>query len=213
MPQPIPPLITLAPEGDVLLDICDSSPANENTNHRSAQYLVASQVLCAASPVFSKMFSRASPFAEAVSLRDQSRQQPVTVELDDNPGAFQVVLNTLHFRNRHVTKVAPLRTMLAIAKIIDKYHLHEALMLLTNSWQTAAKNMDVPLPEKLIMAWAFRYEELFTEATSWILQRGSWVPGLGLVFQEEGVQIVLSECLPECLIGMFYHGLCKSFFS
>jgi len=195
------PLITLAPEGDVILDISDSPATSDYNDHPHTQYLVASQVLCVASPVFRTMFSKTSPFEEAASLYDPTRTMPITVTLEDNPGAFEIVLDVLHLRNRHVERQLQLPTLLAIAKISDKYQLYEALMLVTDLWRTTIMNMDAALPEKVILAWAFRYEGLFRETTREILKQSFYVRRHRLVLVQGFSLTWLSECLPECLIG------------
>jgi hypothetical protein len=200
-----PPLITLAPEGDVILDICDLPAPSNDTDSPRTQYRVASQALCAASPVFRMMFSKTSPFEEATSLHDPSRTVPITVKLEDNSVAFEVVLNVLHFRNRHVEKQPALPMLLVIAKITDKYQLYEALMFVTDSWYTIIKESDVTLLEKVTLAWAFRYEELFRETTREILKSVelSFSSFPYVVVIGDSVTIsYLSEYFPECLTSM-----------
>ncbi|KAF8253270.1 hypothetical protein K440DRAFT_657273 [Wilcoxina mikolae CBS 423.85] len=182
-----PPLITLAAEGDVILDISESSA----TDYPRTQYLVASQVLSAASPVFRTMFSKSSPFEEAQKLHDPNRKMPITVALEDDPAAFEVVLNVLHFRNRRVEKQPDLPMLLAIAKISDKYQLYEALMFITDTWYTTVQESDASLEKKTALAWAFHYEDLFRETTREIIKS---VTGSGRL-------VIGSGCLPECLIN------------
>jgi len=76
-------------------------------------------------------------------------------------------------------------------------------MFITNSWYTIIKESDVTLLEKVTLAWTFRYEELFRETTREILK----VVELSCldspyVLGDSATIWYLSECLPECLIGM-----------
>ncbi|KAF8532964.1 hypothetical protein BDD12DRAFT_867688 [Trichophaea hybrida] len=191
-----PSFITLAAEGDVILDISES-PASDCPR---TQYLVASQVLSAASPVFRTMFSKTSPFEEAQKLHDPNRNMPITVALEDDPAAFEVVLNILHFRNRRVEKQPDLPRLLAIATISDKYQLYEALMFVTNSWYTAIKELDASLEKKALLAWAFHYEDLFHETTGEIIRHVNDFGRLTMGFGMVSAGPMLSEYLPECLI-------------
>ncbi|KAF8253277.1 hypothetical protein K440DRAFT_625186 [Wilcoxina mikolae CBS 423.85] len=195
-----PPLITLAPEGDIILDICDSF-SSDDTSPARIRFLVASQILCTSSPVFLTMLSKTSPFSEAAKLHDLTRKIPITISLsDDDPTAFSVVLNILHLRNRAVQKHPPrLRTLLAIMDISDKYQLYEALMFVTDLWCAGISRMDLPLLEKIMLAWAFRYEAMFREATRDVLLQSHCVTDGSLVLLEDFRMAVLKECLPECL--------------
>jgi hypothetical protein len=206
-PTPIPsemstlPLITLAPEGDVILDICDSPATSDDTDHPRTQYRVASQVLCTASPVFRTMFSKTSPFEEAASLHDPARTTPITMKLEDDSVAFEVVLNVLHLRNQHVEKQPALPTLLVIAKITDKYQLYEALMFVTDSWYTMIKESNATLLEKVMLAWAFHYEELFHETTREVLKSAICFDSCHIL-SNGTTHASLSDCLPECLDSM-----------
>ncbi|KAF8532963.1 hypothetical protein BDD12DRAFT_901038 [Trichophaea hybrida] len=205
MPKPTkkftPPLITLAPDGDIILDICNSF-SSDDTSPAGIRFLVASQILCTSSPVFLTMLSKTSPFSEAAKLHDPTRKVPITISLsDDNPTAFSVILNILHLRNRVVQKHPPRRpTLLAIMDISDKYQLYEALMFVTHSWCAGISRMDLPLLEKIMLAWAFRYEAMFRDATRDLLLQSHCVTGGNLVLvQDFRMAAVLKECLPECL--------------
>jgi hypothetical protein len=187
----------IVPDGDLVLEVSD-------TNTETEHYLVCSQVLCATSEVFMKMLGSKSNFSEAVALRESRRHdeaQPVVVRLEgDDPSTMKIILYVLHAQYHRVKRKITIETMVHAAVICDKYGLHKALQLISESWSSGLKAMTKTNPEDwLLISWVFGPESVFTEVSRILMLSGSSDPEHvdELVFGER--KRTLDDCLPSAV--------------
>ena len=139
--------------------------------------LVSSKHMMLASPVFKAML-QASTFKEGQTL---SAAGKVEVPLpEDDPNAFEVVLNIIHGRNKLVPRVLSLEMLTSVSLLVDKYQMAEAVQCFSDTW-IGALIEDLPevYPSKmpgsvlrwLQISWVFENNEVFTKMTE-LLERG-----------------------------------------
>ncbi|KAF4629276.1 hypothetical protein G7Y89_g8871 [Cudoniella acicularis] len=171
----------------------DGFEAKEPIPARKAHFLVSSNAMTVASPVFKAML-RQNSFKEGHDLSLGSAK----VELpDDDPSAFTIVANILHHRNRQVPKKVDLQTISAISLLVDKYQLLEAMELYLDLWlpelkKTLPTTFTENLFQWLSIAWVFRLSEEFSHLT----KIAEWESDRNL-----SVETVLDLPIPRAVIG------------
>lgn len=184
--------ITIVDDGDVILHVTLSA--------ESISYLVCSHVLCASSIIFRKMLGKESNFAEAVALRE-SPPEPVPVSLEDDPVVMGIILQWLHFQHKKVPRKLSVDQLVQAAIICDKYGLHEALQLISETWTQAVRSTSENHPEDwLLISWVFGPEDIFTSTSRVLTLSGLSDSNGDLVFGE--YKGTLHECVPASISGM-----------
>ncbi len=163
--------------------------------------LVSSKHMMLASPVFKAML-QTSTFEEGRKLNAAGK---VEVPLpEDNPTAFEVVLNIIHGRNKLVPRVLSLELLTSVSLLVDKYQMAEAVECFSDTWIRALIG-DLPqaYPSQtgsdkvllwLHLSWVFENDEVFTKMTG-LLERGcnAYLP----LFMDDHLLI------PNPIFGMF----------
>ncbi|RPA85761.1 hypothetical protein BJ508DRAFT_350344 [Ascobolus immersus RN42] len=173
-------------QGDLLLEICD-------LNGAVAQFLVDSEMLKEASPVFASMLKEDSPFLEGqLVLRNGF---PAILRLDDEMQGLHFVLDVLYSRDRSRLKPKDVRQLYEVALVTDKYDF-EFIQSLAQEWKEPDKlddfysspkryrsrdtfsgdDRDIS-PEWLVIAWIFGFEKEFKDAAAWILENSVYRDG------------------------------------
>ncbi|RPA76197.1 hypothetical protein BJ508DRAFT_379592 [Ascobolus immersus RN42] len=174
-------------EGDLLLSVGDDGDGS-GTN-----FLVHSKVLCAASPLFSKMFSYSSPFSEGQRLKlwRYGIDDPVVVEFDDEPDVFRILLLILFHRNSQLRLRLKTVDFARLAVIVDKYELHSAVKMWARVWKKSIKppkdrveKFCRKAPWLLMIGWVFGYTDIFEDATNFIC-RNFVIEGDSLVWHDD----------------------------
>ncbi|KAF8865160.1 hypothetical protein BDZ45DRAFT_581276 [Acephala macrosclerotiorum] len=128
--------------------------------------LVSSKHLVLASPVFKAMFR--SGFQECQILQSQGR---VEVDLpDDDPAAFQILLNVIHGHVRKVPDEVNLETMTKLSILVDKYQVHEVVELYVRHWMPKLReSLPTSFTPNILpwisISWVFRLREDFKTVT------------------------------------------------
>jgi hypothetical protein len=180
----------IAHDGDVILHVISSAESNS--------YLVCSHVLCASSVVFRKMLGKESNFAEAVALRE-SPPEPVPVNLEDDPVVMGIILQWLHFQHKKVPRKLSVDQLVQAAIICDKYGLHEALQLISETWTQAVRSTNHP-EDWLLISWVFGPEDIFTSTSRVLTLSGLSDSNGDLVFGT--YKGTLHECVPASISGI-----------
>jgi len=184
--------ITIVDDGDVILHVTSSA--------ESISYLVCSHVLCASSIIFRKMLGKESNFAEAVALRE-SPPEPVPVSLEDDPVVMGIILQWLHFQHKKVPRKLSVDQLVQAAIICDKYGLHEALQLISETWTQAVRSTSANHPEDwLLISWVFGPEDIFTSTSRVLTLSGLSDSNGDLVFGT--YKGTLHECVPASISGI-----------
>jgi hypothetical protein len=107
-------------------DAASAEPSSEETTPKEEPVkeiclLVSSKHMSLVSPVFKAMLQHGS-FKEGHDLAKGTAEVPLP---DDDPTAFQILLDIIHHRFRRVPKKLDLNTAMEIAILVDKYQVHE----------------------------------------------------------------------------------------
>ena len=144
----------------------DTRSATE-TEPEDIHMQVSSKHLILASSVFAKMLN--GKFREAENMRLAGH---VAMRLpDDDPAAFSVLLNIAHGRTRRVPRRVGLTMLTEIARLVDKYYMHEVIEIYSDRWIDDIKD-DVPrsftndLLPWLCISWVFQKADIFKRTTS-----------------------------------------------
>jgi hypothetical protein len=155
-------------------DLSSQGKASDTLVHM----LVSSKYMMLASPVFKAMLQTRT-FEEGRKL---SAAGKVEVPLpEDNPTAFEIVLNIIHGRNKHVPRVLSLELLTSVSLLVDKYQMAEAVECFSDTW-IGALIEDLPQAYSsktdsdnvllwLQVSWVFENDEVFTKMTG-LLERG-----------------------------------------
>ena len=156
--------------------------------------LVSSKTLMIASPVFKAMLQKGR-FREGCDLESGKAE----VHLDDDPAAFRILMNILHFNTRKVPRTVELQTMTNLAVLIDKYSVLEPVEVFVEHWITHLRgSMPTSLTNDLLswicIGWVFRstVPEVLANIVEVALR---WSDGN---FQSNGTQELP---IPECLLS------------
>ncbi|KAF8244268.1 hypothetical protein K440DRAFT_610156 [Wilcoxina mikolae CBS 423.85] len=143
------------------------------------------------------MLGKDSNFAEAVALR-QAPAEPVLVSLEDDPAVMGIILRVLHFLHKKVPRKISVDQLVQAAIICDKYGLHEALQLISETWTKAVSSTWANHPEDwLLISWVFGPADVFTNTSRALILSGLLDSNGDLVFGE--YKGTLHECVPSSI--------------
>lgn len=177
----------LTPEGETVTEGTIGSPGlSKDENHsngvpvlsaqdeqqdldEAARYFVSSRHLITASPCFHRMLTK-DKWNE--SERDKKDGLFHLSAEDWDVGAFLLLLNIFHLKNRQVPRKISLVDLAKIAVLVDYYECAEAIELFSDMWIEDLINK-VPIPSgycrKLVLwiwiAWVFERAQEFKNAT------------------------------------------------
>ncbi|RPA76196.1 hypothetical protein BJ508DRAFT_10821 [Ascobolus immersus RN42] len=198
--HPVKPSNVFAEDGDLILSVTDISGTKRTS------FLVYSRFLVSASPVFAKMLSYTSPFAEGRKLRDWNYGlAPVVLELDDKPDCLWNMLLILFHRNSEVPEMVSLEMLADMAVVIDKYGIRSTvLQLWAEKWKKhlAPKISEAGSPSLLMIGWAFGFEDYFKAATHTICRHFVLNDQSQFEWQDKSnaTRVCLMEETPETVI-------------
>lgn len=157
-----------------------SPPTVSNSDHpssaragRVAHMLVSSRHLILASPVFKAMFR--SGFRESHLLASQELAE---IDLpEDDPGAFEILLNIIHGHVRKVPEHVDLKELVELSILIDKYQLLDIMKLYIQMWMSrlrdsAPRTYTADILPWLTISWVFKLQDDF-KAISKLAEQGS----------------------------------------
>jgi len=114
-----------------------SSHSGPNQDNTTILLQVSSSVLCLASPVFSAMLS--GPLSEGLAFRSPSSPRPFPLTLPEDCGVtFAILASILHFRTSNIPFLPRTTTLLALARLADKYGCTMALTSHAEIWMHRA---------------------------------------------------------------------------
>ena len=161
------------PDGDVTLEL--------RGDYRPFQFLVASQILCVASPYFRDMPGPVSTFKRACDLRRVfgSESGPWTiVTWGGDPRALAVLLYALHFRSEKVPRTVSFNELWELAALCDKYGCASAMEPWITMWTRELPQHKGHFSECLVkwmsMARIFGRDDLFEKVTREIILEGRY---------------------------------------
>ncbi|KAF8468193.1 hypothetical protein BDZ91DRAFT_722092 [Kalaharituber pfeilii] len=190
--------INIYPAGDITLAVPHS--VEGSTKQAIAYFLVNSQILCVASPVFRAMLSKTSNFKEAVSVSNKaSNSEPTEVQLlDDNPKALAIILRAIHLQSEWVPNSLTTGQLYEVAIICDKYDMQRSLEHWLQKWIPQRESEASTYPHKwLFISIAFSRKDILSNVSRSIIL--SYVPPKGLssraVFDPHVPQFYVDEIL------------------
>jgi hypothetical protein len=145
------------------------SPKSVKTAWKDIHLLVSSKHLALASSVFAAMLY--GGFKESIDLSSDGK---ISVPLpDDDVGAFTILLDIIHGRNRRVPRKMELSMLTKLSILVDKYALHEVAEVFSNIWiEDLSKGLlGASWKEEhdwLCISWVFRDNRLFNNIT-WLV--------------------------------------------
>jgi len=149
--------------GDMVLDVTASSGTDKN----KAQFIVASQVLCIASPVFRAMLEPG--FREGHNWREAKKNgSKYVLELPDEESieAMEIILNAIHLRFSKVpVGGVALPLLLKLAVVCDKYQIYSAISNLASHWVVEPTMVEEGAMDWLFVSWVFRRKDIFKRVT------------------------------------------------
>ncbi|KUJ15812.1 uncharacterized protein LY89DRAFT_96922 [Mollisia scopiformis] len=149
----------------------DVSPPEDAS--KTVHMLVSSKHLILASSVFKAMFRPG--FRESLPRVSEGQME---LDLpDDDPAAFEILLNIIHGHVRKVPDKITLEMLIKLSVLVDKYQVLEVTELHVRSWMPKLR---LSLPTEfspsviclMSISWVFKMKENFKELTS-IAERGS----------------------------------------
>ncbi|KAG5294284.1 BTB domain-containing protein [Histoplasma ohiense] len=150
--------------------------ANDNdliTCEQEVLIRASSRHLILASSVFRAMLQR--KFSECNALQ---KNGSVEIRLPaDDPDAFLILLNIIHGYMRRVPTEVDIDTYTQIAVLTDKYDVHEAVEIFTNSWfeklkDAIPKTYTEDIPGWICICWIFNRPQEFKHVTRLALRQG-----------------------------------------
>jgi len=178
----IPKLVTINPNGDMLIKLKYRSTAQskwrnesesvedwiaqaeaakaviENETAKAEQkptevhYLVSSRQLRIVSPYFEKMFKR--NYDEIVPNSEDGLYHVRAQQW--NPDALAIMLNIAHLQFAAIPKEMSVRLFVALFLVADYYQMEDALRLFTKEWQEELQEQPMPtLYSEESMLWMF----------------------------------------------------------
>lgn len=180
--------LTFDDDGDLLLHLHASETAE------LVDMTVSSKHLILASPVFKAMF-RPDSFREGELLKSRDLAE---VDLpDDDPEAFEILMNILHGWSSKVPEQVTLELLTKLSVLADKYQVLEPLAVYLRQWWPELKKQlpreyDSTVPSWLSVCWVFKFREEFEEITE-------------VAMRECNTKIIITGAtelpIPERLIG------------
>lgn len=139
-------------------------------------YMVSSQHLKLASPIFAEMLS---PQNWVGSKGERDGYSYIVID-DCDEEAMLILLNIIHLRNRQVPLTVDLETLAKFAVSINQYKCYEETEMFTNMW-IAAVTTSYPPPKTycrelvlwLLLAWVFRLRTIFEEVSGIAVEMGT----------------------------------------
>jgi hypothetical protein len=165
--------------------------------------LVSSRHMMLASRVFKVMLS--NTFSEGLALRSTGQLElPLP---DDDPVAFEILLNIIHGHPRSVPRQIDLLLFSRLAMMVDKYELQEVVAVFSDTWitqlqNTLPKSCTPDLPPWLFISWVYDKPSIFSHVTK-ILQLES----TGRLEEDE----LASFPIPKSIIGIKFFDLYYSY--
>lgn len=168
--------VEIASQGDIIIEM--------KSSRGLATLKVASQVLCATSPVFRAMLGTSSSFKEACELRGKTGSSlPYRLTLDEDcPEAMGVVLLALHCQNDRVPRKLSFEKLHSLAVVCDKYDCAAGVSPWVDVWATRWKrSANTEGYERwLFIAWVFDMCDVFEDLSKKFIIEGydsTSVPG------------------------------------
>lgn len=163
---------------------------------------VSSKRLTAASPFFSDLLTSILDARETSNLKGSIE----VVLADENAAVLTVLMTIIHGRKRKIPLKVDLDFLLKLVVAIDKYQLHDAVELFSESWLNNAVRFistdddyyHAPVIDALhllSLAWNFRHAKLFNEAASFLVYRAASPLDHMLMLMEYGFSV------PKFIIG------------
>lgn len=154
-------------DGDLLLHL------HASETEELADMTVSSKHLILASPVFKAMF-RPDTFREGELLKSRDLAE---VDLpDDDPEAFEILMNILHGWSSKVPEQVTLELLTKLSVLADKYQILEPLTVYLRQWWPELKKQlpgeyDANVPSWLSICWVFKFKVEFEQVTK-VAMRG-----------------------------------------
>lgn len=200
LPIGIGDLITIDPNGDVILECRDKDM------DITKDFLVSSKILQLASPVFVGMFR--PDFKEGTQLLHAGR--PVIELQEDDPSTMSVILEILHFRYDIKDDDINAERLARLATHSDKYDLSRALSSWVPFWFEKVVNMIEPSDDlglTLLAAYTFNDVEKFQAISGMALKKLS--PGFDDGWESQDLMALLPTNISGWLAQMrFYQSYC-----
>jgi BTB/POZ domain len=157
------------------------------------EMLVSSKHMMLASKVFKAMLSN---FSEGYTLRSTGKVEQTLPE--DDPAAFEILLNIIHGRTRSVPRQVDLPLLARLAITTDKYELWEVVEMFSDVWITHLQDSIPKSFSKDLHLWLL---------ISWVFGKPSEFSHVSKVLQKEAsgrIEGVLPDNLPipPSIIGM-----------
>jgi hypothetical protein len=150
------PLI-LVPDGDLLLTVGVTG---------KRRFLVASQILWAASHYFRASFGPGSQYSLSEAVRNAAALgKPAELELDDNPTAMEIVLYILCLRHKQLPHEMNFAEVVELAVLADKYELEIVIRPWVTKWLEPYKDNVEKYEDFLFVSWVFGYDAIFSACT------------------------------------------------
>ncbi|KUJ15798.1 uncharacterized protein LY89DRAFT_670340 [Mollisia scopiformis] len=147
---------------------------------------VSSRHLMLASPVFAVMLDRYK-FKEGTTLHAEGS---VDIELpDDDPDAWEVLLNVIHGRTRKVPRKVGLLLLTQIAILVNKYEMLDVVEIFSDTW--IRRCLKKGLPEQ--------YERCEDVVMSWLF--------IAWVFEKPKIFKPITRTMIHCAPNVFHHDL------
>lgn len=148
----------------------DQHPEDPKVPSGSIHFLVSSKHMILASPVFKAM--PGGYFKEGLLLRASGKLKlPLP---DDDPIAFEILLNIIHGHHREVPRYVSLWLLTRLAILVDKYQMLERLKVFSDMWinelQFRGFTPEYFTPDTLSLSWlsiswVFRKTKIFRKVT------------------------------------------------
>jgi hypothetical protein len=231
---------TIDPDGDCILHLQENAtrevislvasaeePSDDNPFHepvveviKHVQVQVSSRHLMLASPVFRAMLHENNRFKEGEELLSKGN---VEIDLeDDKPHSFVILMNVIHGRSSKLPEVVNLKTLHAIALLVDKYQMHDAGKMCSHIWIKSIHKIGALYPRYLVrqgenrtvnfslsdaqltehiywlcIAWVFDNEDVFERVTSNLIGEIEFDGQLSMAILKEKLVIPM----PDSIIG------------
>ncbi|KAH7420003.1 hypothetical protein BKA64DRAFT_700006 [Cadophora sp. MPI-SDFR-AT-0126] len=155
-------------------EVIDSEPESEPPL-QEMHMLVSSKTLMIASSVFKAMLQKGH-FKEGSKLESGKTE----ISLDDDPAAFKILMDILHFNARKVPRTVDLKTLTNLAVLVDKYSVLEPVEVFAERWiaqlrETMPTTLTKDLLPWICIAWVFQSPEVLVTAVKVALK---WSDGM-----------------------------------
>jgi len=149
--------VNVDPSGDIRLIAECEDPKTKNTNPR--EFVVSTQVMCLASPVWGAMFSPTGHWAK------QHHTEEAFQMIEDEPNALLILLDIAHLNYDRIPPSISFPTLLQLSILCDKYDTVKLVRRHITEWITAVKAFKpICNPESeewLFIAWVFGDQAIY----------------------------------------------------